>query len=142
MSQAGFNKVWEETLRNLEESGDLPAGSSKLKPLLYVLYEEAIRRPFHPKSLYRAVEAVLQFLSQGEGRTSANCRAAGSFLDSSAALWELDWTELPVEFADILGTMACDMFGALGDTSHTTNFGGLPEQILQNLRSIKALPTE
>lgn len=140
MSHAGFDKVWEETLRSQEAAGEASSVSSRLKPLLYVLYEEATRRPFQPKPLYAAIEAVLLFLSREEGRTSANCRATGSFLDSSDAMWESDWTELPESFADILGTMACDMFGALGDSAYAANFGGLPEQILENLRSMKALP--
>jgi len=79
---------------------------------------------------------LLQYLS-GEGRTNANCWAADLFMSSDE--WEHHWSEqsLPDDFHDVLAHMGEALHDTIGSPDIASNFGCLPEQLLECAEHLK-----
>ena len=84
-----------------------------------------------------SLQSLLEYLA-GTGRTSANCWAVDLFFSESEG-WERDWTEqeLPDDFHDVLAMMGEALHDTVKSPDIAANFGCLPEQLLERLRSLQ-----
>jgi len=129
MTTDSFEWVWTKTLA---ETGEAPA--PELKGLAGELYVEACKRPASPEKLDHALTRLLRFLAADIESSRANCRVVSNFLMSGDDCWEEDWGELPQAYVEILGIMGHEMAEAAEDPEWAREFGGTPEQILEQLK--------
>ena len=109
--------------------------SPGLRPLLESVYSDCLSEPLDLTTLRHSLERLLEFLS-GDGRTSANCWAADLFFADCQG-WERDWADrdLPEHVHDVLAMMGEALHDTVKDPRVAANFGCLPEQLLERLRS-------
>ena len=129
---AGFNSAWAAVAgaRNGEQV------SPRLRPLLQAVCRNSLAEPLDAMALKRSLEDLLVFLS-GEGRSNANCWAADLFFARSEE-WEIDWADrnLPESFHDVLAMMSEALHDTVRAPEIASNFGCLPEQLLERVREI------
>ena len=132
MTTDSFEWIWTKTLEQLGEAGGAPA--PELKGLTAELYVEACKRPASPEKLDLALTRLLRFLATDIERSRANSRVVSNFLMSGDDCWEEDWGELPQAYVEVLGIMGHEMAEAAEDPEWAKEFGGTPEQLLEQLK--------
>jgi len=129
----GFDDAWSAVAK----SKDWEPVSPELRPLLQNVYLTVLSTPPDTISLKKSIEELLEFLA-GPGRTNANCWAADMFFMMSEG-WERDWTEqnLPEELHDVLSLMGDALHDTVQAPKVASNFGCLPEQLLDRVRNFR-----
>jgi hypothetical protein len=129
----GFDEAWSAVAK----SEDWETVSPELRPLLQNVYLTVLSTPPDTISLKKSIEELLEFLA-GPGRTNANCWAADMFFMMSEG-WERDWTEqnLPEELHDVLSLMGDALHDTVQAPEVASNFGCLPEQLLDRVRNFR-----
>jgi hypothetical protein len=129
---AGFDQAW------LAVSGSRngEAVSSRLRPLLQAVYRQVLAEPIDLALLKQSLVGLLTFVG-GEGRSNANCWATDLFF-ARCENWESDWAErnLPDGFHDVLAMMSEALHDTVQAPEIAQNFGCLPEQLLERVRSL------
>ena len=127
---SGFEKAWASAVQ--PRGGE--SVSPELRPLLQQVYADVLANPVDLSALKRSLVALLEYLNS-TGRTNANCWAVDLFfcLDEG---W--DWAEqnLPDEFHDVLAMMGEALHDTVVSPDIASNFGCLPEQLLQRARQL------
>jgi hypothetical protein len=110
--------------------------SPALRSFLQAVYREVLSEPLSQASLKKSLEELLEFLA-GVGRTNANCWAVDLFFSLTRG-WERDWADvrLPEGFHDALSLMGEALHDTVKDPDIARNFGCLPEQLLERVRSL------
>ncbi|MGC2450579.1 MAG: hypothetical protein WA477_23210 [Candidatus Sulfotelmatobacter sp.] len=130
----GFDDAWAkiETLRDGE------AVSPELRPLVEKVYSDVLSTPVDLVSLKKSLERLLEFLGT-QGRTNANCWAVDLLFMLPEYWGERDWTEqnLPEEFHDVLSLMGDALHDTVQSPDVASNFGCLPEQLLERVRNLQ-----
>jgi len=131
---SGFDEAWAAAAA----TRDGEPVSSGLRPLLQAVYTQSLSQPLNMREFKNSLEELLRFLV-GEGRTNANCWAVDLFFALSQG-WERDWAEqgLPDDFHDVLAMMGEALHDTVKDPDIAENFGCLPEQLLERVRSLPA----
>jgi hypothetical protein len=129
----GFPQLW----TSIAKSRDGELASPELRPLLQRVYDDVLANPVNFASLKRNLTELLQYLSE-EGRTNANCWAADLFSSSDDGLWERDWSEqdLPEGFHEVMAMMGEALHDTVTRRDVAENFGCLPEQLLERVKSL------
>lgn len=128
----GFEEAW--TAIAMARNGE-PV-SQDLHPLLQAVYSQSLSKPLNLAKLKKSLEDLLTFLA-GEGRTNANCWAVDLFFCIGQG-WEQDWAEqgLPDNFHAVLALMGEALHDTLNNPDIADNFGCLPEQLLERVRTL------
>ena len=109
--------------------------SSELRGFVHEVYFDLQSETVDLAVLSKDLLSLLTFLS-GPGRSNANCWAVDLFF-GICRHWERDWGDhdLPEKLNDVLAKMGEALHDAVRATDIAENFGCLPEQLLQELRS-------
>jgi len=128
----GFDEAWAAVA--VPRDGEQV--SSGLRPLLRAVYTQSLSPPLKMREFKNSLEDLLTFLV-GEGRTNANCWAVDLFFGESQG-WERDWAaqDLPEEVHDVLAMMGEALHDTVKDPDIAKNFGCLPEQLLERVKSL------
>ena len=131
----GFDEAW--TAIDVARNGE-PV-SHALRPLLQAVYSQSLSKPLAVAELKKSLEDLLTFLAR-EGHTDANCWAVDLFFCVGHG-WERDWAEqgLPDDFHDVLALMGQALHDTIKNPAIAENFGCLPEQLLERVRSLPAI---
>jgi hypothetical protein len=128
----GFDSAWTAVAgaRNGEQV------APRLRPLLQAVYQNSLAEPLDSLALKQSLEDLLVFLS-GAGRSNANCWAADLFFARSKE-WEIDWADrnLPECFHDVLAMMGEALHDTVLAPEIASNFGCLPEQLLERVKQL------
>jgi hypothetical protein len=112
--------------------------SPELRPLIENVYSSILSTRLDAVALKTSLEQMLEFLA-GRGRTNANCWAVDLFFMLPEYWGERDWTQqnLPEEFHDVLSLMGDALHDTVRSPDIASNFGCLPEQLLERVRNIR-----
>jgi len=129
---ATFDEAWLAVSR--KRNGE--SVSPQLRPLLEAVYRQILAEPFNVTALKSSLERLLFFLSV-EGRTNANCWATDLFFARDEN-WVAASAEqnLPAQFHDILAMMGEALHDTVQAPETASNFGCLPEQLLERIRQL------
>ena len=127
-----FERVWSSVART--RGGEVV--SQELKPFLLRVHDDVTTTPVNLPALKSGLVELLQYLS-GKGRTNANCWATDLFFCSDD--WEHDWSEqnLPDDFHEVLARMGEALHDTVGSSDVASNFGCLPEQLLERAERLE-----
>ena len=126
---SSFDDSWRSARRYRQITPDLET--------LIAGVDRAVRKePLDSDQCFRALEALLVFLSSSAGRTDANCTVTDQFF---ATYGEDILSRLPVALRTIISDMGGTLHDAIYAPAIAANFESLPEQLLARLRAARGI---